>query len=159
DDSLIIFYGDHDSGLTNDGSELRKEAKVENHVDAFELDRQVPLFIKQPNNKNGQAIKKNGGQIDIAPTIGDLLNFETPYMLGNSLLDNKPNLTVFRDGAFRYKNYYYEPDLTEEVGYGTCYDVASEGEVSFNKCEGQIEKAAEQLRLSDAIIHKNGLKK
>ena len=155
--SLVIFYGDHDSGLTNEGSEMRKEANVESAVDAFELDRQVPLFIKKPNEDNGQEIKQNGGQIDIAPTIVDLLNMDMPYMIGNSLLDDQPNLTAFRDGSFRYRDYYYEADLTEEAGNGTCYDVSSEEKVPFDKCKDQIEKVAEQLRLSDAIIEKNGL--
>ncbi|MCA0992103.1 LTA synthase family protein [Pseudalkalibacillus hwajinpoensis] len=159
EDSLIVFYGDHDSGLTNEGSEMRKEAKVENAVDAFELDRQVPLFIKQPNESSGQVVKENGGQIDIAPTILDMLNMDMPYMMGSSLLDDESNLTAFRDGSFRYKDYYYEADLTEEAGNGTCYDVSSEMKVAFDKCEGQIEKVLEQLRLSDAIIDKNGLKK
>ncbi|MFP3489786.1 LTA synthase family protein, partial [Staphylococcus sp. SIMBA_130] len=89
-------YGDHDSGLTNEGSEMRKEANVESAVDAFELDRQVPLFIKQPNDSSGQVVKENGGQIDIAPTILDILNMDMPYMMGSSLLDNESNLTAFR---------------------------------------------------------------
>ena len=159
EDSLVIFYGDHDSGLTNEGSEMRKEANVESTVDAFELDHQVPLFIKKPNEDNGQMMKENGGQIDIAPTIVDMLNMDMPYMMGNSLLDDQANLTAFRDGSFRYRDYYYEADLTEEAGNGTCYDVSSEEKVSFNKCKDQIEKVAEQLRLSDAIIEKNGLEK
>ncbi|MBF0707465.1 LTA synthase family protein [Guptibacillus hwajinpoensis] len=157
EDSLVIFYGDHDSGLTNEGSEMRKEANVESAVDAFELDRQVPLFIKKPNEGSGQVIKENGGQIDIAPTIADMLNMEMPYMMGNSLLDDQPNLTAFRDGSFRYRNYYYEADLTEDAGNGTCYDVSTEEKVSLDKCDDQIEKVPEQLRLSDAIIEKNGL--
>ncbi|WP_226659140.1 LTA synthase family protein [Pseudalkalibacillus hwajinpoensis] len=158
EDALIIFYGDHDSGLTNEGSEMRKEANVESAVDAFELDRQVPLFIKKPKEENGKVISENGGQIDIAPTILDILNMDMPYMMGNSLLDDQPNLTVFRDGSFRYQDFYYEADLTEEAGNGTCYDVSSEEKVAFENCEGQIQKVAEELRLSDAIIEKNGLK-
>ena len=159
ENSLVIFYGDHDSGLTNEGSEMRKEANVESAVDAFELDRQVPLFIKKPNEGSGQVIKENGGQIDIAPTIADMLNMEMPYMMGNSLLDDQPNLTAFRDGSFRYRDYYYEADLTEDAGDGTCYNVSTEEKVSLDNCDSQIEKVTEQLRLSDAIIEKNGLEK
>ncbi|WP_270181293.1 LTA synthase family protein [Alkalihalobacillus sp. CinArs1] len=156
-DALVIFYGDHDSGLTMPGDEMAEEANVENDVDAFELDRQVPLFIKLPNADGGKVMEGNGGQIDIAPTILDVLDIEPTFMLGNSLLDDKENMTVFRDGSFRYQDLYYKANLTEASGEGTCYSVSSEKAVSHSKCEEQIEKSAEQLRLSDAIIENNAL--
>lgn len=156
-DSLVIFYGDHDSGLTKPGDEMAEEADVKTTVDEFELDRQVPLFIKTPNSDGGKVMEGNGGQIDIAPTILDLLEIEPTFMLGNSLLDDKENLTVFRDGSFRYKDLYYKANLTEASGEGTCYSVSSEKKVSQNKCKKLIEKSAEQLRLSDAIIENNAL--
>ncbi|WP_215115852.1 LTA synthase family protein [Exiguobacterium sp. s80] len=156
DDALVIFYGDHDSGLTNEGSELREKAEIDNPVDLFELDRQVPLFIKKPNQQDGQVIKENGGQIDIAPTIVDLLNLESSYMMGNSLVDDEPNVTAFRDGSFRYQNYYYEADLTKKAGNGVCYDVSTTSEVDLDLCKKQAD-VRKDLRLSDAIIEKNGL--
>ncbi|WP_214894500.1 LTA synthase family protein [Exiguobacterium sp. H66] len=156
DDALVIFYGDHDSGLTNEGSELREKAGIDNPVDLFELDRQVPLFIKKPNQQDGQVIKENGGQIDIAPTIVDLLNLESSYMMGNSLVDDEPNVTAFRDGSFRYQNYYYEADLTKKAGNGVCYDVSTTSKVDLDLCKKQAD-VRKDLRLSDAIIEKNGL--
>ncbi|WP_214805778.1 MULTISPECIES: LTA synthase family protein [unclassified Exiguobacterium] len=156
DDALVIFYGDHDSGLTNEGSELREKAGIDNPVDLFELDRQVPLFIKKPNQQDGKIIKENGGQIDIAPTIVDLLNLESSYMMGNSLVDDEPNVTAFRDGSFRYQNYYYEADLTKKAGNGVCYDVSTTSEVDLDLCKKQAD-VRKDLRLSDAIIEKNGL--
>lgn len=157
DDTLVIFYGDHDSGLTNKDSEMQRELGIDNAVDAFELDRRVPLFIKKPNQDTGEIIRENGGQIDIAPTIVDLLNLESPYMMGNSLLDDEPNLTAFRDGSFRYKDYYYEANLTEKAGNGTCYDVSTKKQVDRKMCQSQTKQVRKDLRLSDAIIEKNGL--
>ncbi len=157
DDTLVIFYGDHDSGLTNKDSEMQRELGIDNAVDAFELDRRVPLFIKKPNQDTGEIIRENGGQIDIAPTIVDLLNLESPYMMGNSLLDDEPNLTAFRDGSFRYKDYYYESNLTEKAGNGTCYDVSTKKQVDRKMCQSQTKQVRKDLRLSDAIIEKNGL--
>lgn len=157
DDTLVIFYGDHDSGLTNKDSEMQRELGIDNAVDAFELDRRVPLFIKKPNQDTGEIIRENGGQIDIAPTIVDLLNLESPYMMGNSLLDDEPNLTAFRDGSFRYKDYYYEANLTEKAGNGTCYDVSTKEAVARDMCRPQTKQVRNDLRLSDAIIEKNGL--
>lgn len=38
-----------------------------------------------------------------------------PFLItmGQSLVDNQPNLTSFHDISFRYKDYYYEADLTK----------------------------------------------
>lgn len=158
DQSLVIFYGDHDSGLVNEGSEMRKKADVSSPVAAFELERRIPLFIKKPDQQTGRVMRENGGQIDIAPTIIDLLNLKTSYMMGQSLIDDKPNLTGFRDGSFRYKDYYYEADLTKASGEGTCYDVSTEKKIEMKFCRSQVKEVSAQLKLSDKIIEKNELK-
>ncbi|HCV52256.1 MAG TPA: LTA synthase family protein [Exiguobacterium sp.] len=157
DQSLVIFYGDHDSGLVNEGSEMRKKADVSSPVAAFELERRIPLFIKKPDQQTGRVMKENGGQIDIAPTIIDLLNLKTSYMMGQSLIDDKPNLTGFRDGSFRYKDYYYEADLTKASGEGTCYDVSTEKKIEMKFCRNQVKDVSKQLKLSDKIIEENEL--
>lgn len=158
DDALVVFYGDHDSGLNALDGELAQKANAETAADAFRLDRQVPLFIKPPNLKLGEVMQASGGQIDIAPTILDLLDITPAYMLGESLLDDKSNLTVFRNGAFHYEGVYFEPDLTQASGEGICYSLENGRSVDFAKCENHIEQAAQQLRLSDTIIEENALK-
>ena len=102
-------------------------------------------------------MEASGGQIDIAPTILDLLGISPAYMLGDSLLNDTSNLIVFRTGAFRYEDYYYEPDLTKRSGSGTCYSVETEKPVAFERCAPYIDRAASQLRLSDTIIEKDAL--
>lgn len=158
DDSLIIFYGDHDSGLTQPNSEMAQELGAKTEVELFELDHQVPLFIKEPNTESGSTVDDPGGQIDIAPTILDLVDINPSYMLGQSLLDDDSNLTVFRDGAFRYEEFYFEPNLTSPGESGICYNTTLGTEVEFDQCSDHIETAADQLRLSDSIIQKNALK-
>lgn len=157
DDSLIVFYGDHDSGLTGPDDEMAQKAQADSPVELFTLDRSVPLFIKPANLASGRTVEENGGQMDIAPTVLDLLGIDPPYMLGEPLLDGEPNLTVFRDGAFRSENLYYAPDLTEAAGNGTCYAIDAGSEVPLSQCRIHIDEAAEQLRLSDTIIEKDAL--
>ncbi|TAA69741.1 LTA synthase family protein [Planococcus salinarum] len=158
-DSLVIFYGDHDSGLTQRGTAMAEDASAESVVELFELDHGVPLFIKEPGSTSGKTNENIGGQIDIAPTVLDMLGIEPPYMLGDSLLDEQENVTAFRDGSFRYNGFYYKPDLTEPLGNGTCYSTQTSAVVSFDNCSGKIEEASEQLRTSDLIIHENALEK
>ncbi|WP_422122544.1 LTA synthase family protein [Planococcus sp. X10-3] len=157
EDSLVIFYGDHDSGLTKRGTEIAEDAGAATMVELFELDHGVPLFIKEPGANAGDTNESVGGQIDIAPTILDLLGIDPPYMLGDSLLDEQENITVFRDGSFRFNEFYYKPDLTESIGSGSCYSTRTTLPVAFENCEEKIDEASEQLRISDLIIHDNAL--
>lgn len=155
-DSLVVFYGDHDSGLTAPGEEMAEKANADSTVELFKLDRAVPLWIKPAGLNEGRTLETSGGQVDLAPTILELLGL-TPYsMLGASLLDDEPNLTVFRNGSFRYDQVYFASDLTQSIGSGTCYAVESGDELPLSMCEPYIERAADQLRLSDAIIKKDG---
>lgn len=157
DDSLVVFYGDHDSGLTAPQDEMAQKAGADSPVELFALDRSVPLFIKPANLEAGRTVEENGGQMDIAPTVLDLLGLTPPYMLGESLLDGEPNLTVFRDGSYRYGSLYYAPDLTRPSGSGKCYSVDDGSEVPLGDCQNRIGEAAEQLRLSDTIIEDDAL--
>lgn len=157
DDSLVVFYGDHDSGLTAPQDEMAQKAGADSPVELFALDRSVPLFIKPANLEAGRTVEENGGQMDIAPTVLDLLGLTPPYMLGESLLDGEPNLTVFRNGAYRYGSLYYAPDLTRPSGSGKCYSVDAGSEVPLGDCQNRIGEAAEQLRLSDTIIEDDAL--
>lgn len=159
DDSLIVFYGDHDSGLTQKDSEMAKELNAKTEIELFELDRRVPLFIKPPHSKEGGINDSVGGQIDIAPTILDLIGIAPPYMLGQSLMDEDSNLTIFRDGSFRFEDLYFKPDLTQPAGNGSCYNVMLGETVPDESCNKFSTLAAEQLRASDLIIQKNALQK
>lgn len=157
DDSLVVFYGDHDSGLTAPDGEMAVKADADSTVELFQLDRSVPLFIKPAGLERGQTVQASGGQIDLAPTILDLLGMTPTYMLGRSLLDDEPNLTVFRNGSFRYDDLYFVPDLTKPVGSGMCYSVETGEDLPLQACTPYIDEATEQLRLSDAIIEKDAL--
>lgn len=157
DDSLIVVYGDHDSGLYQPGRDMAIDENAETSVDFMELGKKVPLFIKKPNQKKGEIIEKSGGQIDIAPTVLSLLGIEAGYMMGNSLVNDQKSITVFRDGSFVSDDIYYQEDLTEERGAGACYSLETKEEVSSAECNPLMEQTALELKLSDLMIRKNAI--
>ncbi|MCC5893432.1 LTA synthase family protein [Exiguobacterium sp.] len=157
DDTLVVFYGDHDNGLTAPGDEMAEKEGATSVTDAFSLDRGVPLYIKPAGLTHGEVIQASGGQLDFAPTILELLGMAPGYMLGSSLFDDEPNLTVFRNGSFRYGDVYFDPDLTKPFGAGTCYAIDSGDSLPLDACAPYIDEAADQLRLSDTIVEKNAL--
>ncbi|TFE01865.1 LTA synthase family protein [Jeotgalibacillus sp. R-1-5s-1] len=157
DDALVVAYGDHDSGLQEPGRDMAEMAEAESAVDYLNLGRKVPLFMKLPDMDTGEVISTTGGTIDIAPTILSLLGEDKGYMIGDNLLDDKANLTVFRDGSYLYDGYYYQADLTTERENGTCYSLETEEQTERANCSPVLYEAASQLRMSDLIIKKNAV--
>ncbi|MFK8795068.1 LTA synthase family protein [Planococcus plakortidis] len=157
DDSLVIFYGDHDSGLTEKGREMASKLDADGTTEQFELFRTVPLWIKPPNLSEGKTIETVGGQIDLAPTILELAGIDQGFMLGTSLLSGTEKPVVFRDGSFRKGDVYFKPDLTSPPGSGECYSIESGEKIDSADCEPYIGDALDQLRISDTVIEDNAL--
>ncbi|KIL49058.1 LTA synthase family protein [Jeotgalibacillus campisalis] len=158
DRSMVVVYGDHDSALFKEDREMAQYENAESAVDYMELGRKVPLFIKPPSSEEGKVVEKSGGQIDVAPTILALAGIEPDFMMGTSLLAEEKAITVFRDGSFVYDGFYYESNLWNESGNGTCYSLETEQEVGNDNCAAQVTEAENHLRLSDLIIKKDGIK-
>ncbi|MDG5471946.1 LTA synthase family protein [Jeotgalibacillus sp. ET6] len=158
DRSMIVVYGDHDSALFKEDREMAQYENAETAVDYFELGRKVPLFIKPASSEEGRIVEKSGGQIDVAPTILSLAGIQPDFMMGTSLLSEEKGVTAFRDGSFVYDGYYYESNLWNESGNGTCYSLETEQKVETDRCAAMVKEAEKQLQLSDLIIKKNGLK-
>lgn len=157
DDALVVFYGDHDSGLVEDGGEMAEQLGATETTELFELFRTVPLWIKPPGLDRGEEMATPGGQIDLAPTILELAGIDQGFMLGTSLLSETERLIVFRDGSFRKGDLYFTPDLTTTPGSGECYSIESGEQIDIASCEPYIEQAIDQLRVSDTVIEDNGL--
>lgn len=151
DNSVIVLYGDH-YGISENHNEAMSQF-LGREVTPFEevqLQR-VPLVIHIPGvtDKEPKTIDTVGGQIDIRPTILNLLGIDScdQIQFGNDLFaKDKTEFTVLRDGSFITKDKVYTD--------GICYD-KSTGEPSKDKkgCEPYIEKAKQELSYSDQIIY------
>ncbi|MCY9150163.1 LTA synthase family protein, partial [Bacillus haynesii] len=151
DNSVIVLYGDH-YGISENHNEAMSQF-LGREVTPFEevqLQR-VPLVIHIPGvtDKEPKTIDTVGGQIDIRPTILNLLGIDSSDQIqfGNDLFaKDKTEFTVLRDGSFITKDKVYTD--------GICYD-KSTGEPSKDKkgCEPYIEKAKQELSYSDQIIY------
>lgn len=83
----------------------------------------------------------------------NLWNQSLIIFYGNhSSVDYQPNLTGFRDGSFRYKEYYYETDFTKVSSRGTFYNLSPKKKVEMKFCRNQMKDVRKQLKLLDKII-------
>lgn len=122
DDTVVVFYGDHDAKLAqkeyaylyNYSPELGRmlEEDDEGYVlydyYANELNKNTPLIIWTKDNKYKGTIDYYMGMIDVLPTIGNMMGFSSKYALGHDIFDIKNNnIIVFPNGNFLTENVYF----------------------------------------------------
>jgi hypothetical protein len=73
DDALIVVTADHGVGLTPATYARQMDAK--NPADLT----YVPLFVKLPHQKKGKVDLRNEQQVDLLPTIADVLRLHIPW--------------------------------------------------------------------------------
>ncbi len=110
DDSLIVLYGDHTPVLP------AFTAGTIDYNPASIQEKEVPLFVKLPNETDGETYSNQGTHLDIMPTILDLLGIKTnQLMFGQSLFANsKDSLSVCADQLVAFN------------GSGNCADILAE---------------------------------
>lgn len=152
DNTIIVIYGDH-SGLYLDQRTLVEDllGLDSSIIDWYKIQK-VPLWIYTGSQLPGRTIEKVGGQIDILPTILDLMGIDHPYALGTSLLIEGPGSCIKRDGTVIFHDYYY--DNAEKRLYHINTNNPVENPTVVEKA---LDKQKE-LMVSDIILRKDLLK-
>lgn len=148
ENSIIVMYGDH-YGISENhnkamGMYLDKEITP---YDNAVLQR-VPLYIHIPGFGKGQTVDEVAGQIDLKPTILNLLGIESKNDLqfGTDIFSHEHEpFVIFRDGRFVTDKYVFTQDV--------CYDANTGEEVQHLGCEPYMERASTELGYSDMIIN------
>ncbi|MDA1888211.1 LTA synthase family protein [Bacillus cereus group sp. BY105LC] len=150
DDSIIVLYGDH-YGISEKHNRAMAQFLEKDQITEFDtlnLQR-TPLYIHVPGQTEGETISKPTGQIDIKPTILNLLGIDTTndIRFGHEMFsDEYTGFVVLRDGSFITDKYAYKNN--------TFYDRITGEIVDLPKKEAQalINRAQNELRMSDKII-------
>ncbi|PGK52434.1 hypothetical protein CN918_32125 [Priestia megaterium] len=149
DNTVLVIYGDH-YGISRNhdkamGNFLGLGRNI-NDIESTQLQR-VPLIIHVPGQK-GKTLHKVTGQIDIKPTILNLLginNAKDIYFGEDMLAENKDSAISMRDGRIVTSNY---------TSIDTkCYSNKWQYEVSTSRCEPYKEQSQKDLKHSDNIIY------
>ncbi len=159
DETLLIVYGDH-FGLRPD-STLEKKllrqilGREYNDLDVFK----IPLIIKIPGY-NDEILRENvGGQIDLMPTIANLvgLSLDDSIYFGQDLLNTEENLLGMRfylpSGSFINSEVLFIPG--KGFDDGTAINIKTgEAEKEIKGYKGDFKQAKTLLNLSDSYINK-----
>ena len=161
DNTLFVFYGDHDPKLSLkefynyynfdfETGEILTDAS-DNYVNydyyANELNRKTPLIMWTKNKKLSQQVDYYMGMIDVAPTVLNMLGYFNEYALGHDIFEIKDNnIIAFPNGNFLTNKVYYRSSK-EEYKPLTTDDVLSDEYI--NSCKEYADKI---IDISDGII-------
>jgi len=149
DNSLLVFYGDHSAVPKLENESFMQFLGMEyNDLDWAKLQR-VPLIIHYPGQQNGDLITTTGGQIDILPTVANLMAFDVPYALGTDLINTQKNYAILRNGSVITDKYIYFNDVRE------LYDYKSGEQLNIDLYDEELQHIINELNISDIIISQN----
>jgi len=123
DDTVVMIYGDH-FGIRPYGYDTKLSAsgdKAVRHIlgrDPLPADSfAVPLIVHVPGQTTGNRIEQLRAQVDIMPTVADLLGFDlssTPH-IGTSIFSANTRMELLRyycpDGTFATDDYLFRPGI------------------------------------------------
>ncbi|WFA04583.1 LTA synthase family protein [Bacillus sp. HSf4] len=153
ENSVIVLMGDH-YGISEAHNDALAQFLGKEEVtpyDTVQLQR-VPLIIHIPGitDQAPKTISETSGQVDVKPTLLHLLGIDTKGMVqfGNDLFsEDRMPFAVLRNGSFITDDYVFTKN--------TCYSQKT-GDIiedAGNTCGPLVEKANEELSLSDKIIN------
>lgn len=149
DESIIVLYGDH-YGISEYHNKAMSMFLGKDEItpyDHIQLQR-VPLFIHIPGYEKNKVMSNIGGQIDLKPTLMNLLGLEPgkDISFGTDLFseERKPYVAL-RNGSF----------ITNDAIYteSSCYDRLTGIENDGEACQPYKNQVTEELENSDRVIY------
>ncbi|MGI2296443.1 LTA synthase family protein [Paenibacillus sp. GXUN7292] len=159
EDSLIVLYGDHLGlpmySLTREEKDLMEEIYGREYTYTDMIN--IPFIVINPGDQAAEVHEQLGGQIDILPTVANLLgvSLEDQIHFGQDLFNNAYNILPQRyylpTGSFlSSKELFLSGSGYED---GTHYSLAGDGLSSEQAAtEDEFERALELLKLSDSYV-------
>ncbi|QGR00152.1 LTA synthase family protein [Paenibacillus psychroresistens] len=162
ENTVLVVYGDH-FGLqpkenTNTAEAIYKAIGVKYHPDISRFN--IPLFIHAPNLQKGEVINQVGGQMDIMPTISNLLGIslkeENFVHFGQDLMNIKKNVFGMRyylpTGSFFNDDIMFVPGKGFADGKATSLTTL-EPVTDFSMYKDDYDYVLNQMKLSDDYVN------
>lgn len=153
-DSILVLYGDHNAIPKENEKDLADFMGIQNmnELEWAKLQK-VPMMIHFPNNEYAEVNHITSGQIDLYPTLCNILDIKNQDLLGSDLLNTKNSTVVFRNGSFTDGKVFY---LSSNSTY---YDYSSGDKLNETE-DLKAERTArlKELEYSDEILKHNLLK-
>ena len=151
DNSIIIIYGDHHAVLKDQSDMLKDLIGFEFNEYNWTKLQKTPCFIRFPGMKETGVNSTICGEIDLLPTIANLMGLEAPHALGKDIFNTQKGYAILRNSSV------ITDDFTYVNADGNVYD--NEGQLlDKSKYFNDIAKYQHELEISDIILQKDALK-
>lgn len=153
DSTVFVLYGDHSAIPKSEFPALAEFLGLPENDFTWVSLQKVPLIIHSHGLEAGKVITTTGGQVDILPTLANLLGIDAPYAIGTDLLNTKENIAILRNGSFITGDVYYDSwkDKFFQLSTGAVLE-NDEKNVNMKK------QAAYELKINDLIQNKDAFR-
>ena len=152
DNTLLVIYGDHHAFPKDEYELVHKFLGMDDSDLNWQLNQKVPFIIHYPGVLNGTVIQTTGGQVDILPTIANLMGLEAPFTMGKDLLNTQEGYAILRGGSYITDSYVYMSPM------GLAFDKETGRQLEPEEYERDFYRFENELDISDTILHKNAFK-
>ncbi|MEX2461319.1 MAG: LTA synthase family protein [Paenibacillaceae bacterium] len=160
ENTVLVVYGDH-FGLQpkdNTAAAIYEAIGIKYHPEVSRFN--IPLFIHAPNLPQGEVISQVGGQLDIMPTVANLLGIslkdENFVHFGQDLMNISKNVFGMRyylpTGSFFNNDILFVPGKGFEDGKATSLTTL-EPVADFSQYKDDYEYVLNQMKLSDEYVN------
>lgn len=161
DNSIIVLYGDH-HGLNKDMDDndiymTRFLGKEYNYEDMFN----IPLIINIPQSGINRTVSTVGGQIDILPTLANLLGIELDkqYICGQDIVNADEGFVAFsayiEDGSFITDGAIYEMSREQIYENGRAWEPGTGRELDIQDYARYYERTVALKEASRQLLKQN----
>lgn len=151
DESVLAVYGDHPGLTVADRPDLARFLGVPDLSDpvAWKKAQRIPFIVRLPHERLRGRFSLATGQIDIGPTLGNLLGVDLVTAFGQDLLNTRHGFVVFRNGSFMDDEAWILPEMD------LAYDMKTGKVQTLSSQPDSLSRAREKLSVSDAILERN----
>jgi phosphoglycerol transferase MdoB-like AlkP superfamily enzyme len=151
--SVLVVYGDHHGVSRNAPGTALLELPADRGDVWLLHEARVPLLVRLPGGRHPEQRPEPAGQVDVAPTIVDLLGVpvERTFFHGRSLVSAPPRPVVLADGSAMSEELVL---LGNERRWGApgCLDAATGRPLARERCDALADHAARELAVSRAEV-------
>lgn len=154
DNTVLAIYGDHAALFSDEAENLCEYLNIEYNDINWSLIQKVPFILHSPSINESIQINVPTGQIDILPTIANLMDLDIPYMYGRDLLNNEYGYAVLPRSNIVTEKFIFMIDEHNFYDLKTMDKLEETDDIVTEARQYYYKK-----NVSDIILQKNALKK
>lgn len=145
DRSVLVVYGDHGAVPAYESKLLYDYMGWEDQgAPTWVQTKKVPLIIRFPHEHTKGTNETLGGQIDIKPTIQNLLGIQDGISMGQDLFNKKSDMLIFPNSEFIKQNKLY--------ANGDWYEMKTQQKIADRDIGNYADNCRETLEISRQIL-------